>query len=179
MRGEGAGDPRIRDGRPEEAEALRAVERAAAVRFAAVGLPELAAPGDEDLLPAALLEEAARARRLLVAEAADAPVGFALLEWLDDVAYLRELDVTPDAGGRGLGGALLGAACERARALGAASLLLTTFRDVPFNAPFYARHGFLEMPRNACGPALSKQLEYEARAGLDPLRRCVLRRVLA
>lgn len=179
MGGDGPDRPQIRDGRAEEAEALRAVERAAAVRFAAVGLPELAAPGDGDLLPAALLEDAARARRLLVAEQEGAPVGFALLEWLDDAAYLRELDVTPAAGGRGLGGALLEAACVRARALGAPSITLSTFRDVPFNAPFYARHGFLELDRNACGAGLSKRLEEEARAGLDPLRRCVLRRVLA
>jgi GNAT superfamily N-acetyltransferase len=177
--GNGRERPHIRDGRADEAEALRAVERAAAVRFAAAGLPELAAPGDGDLLPAALLEDAAAARRLLVAERDGAPVGFALLEWLDGAAYLRELDVIPAAGGRGLGAALLEAACERARALGAADITLTTFRDVPFNAPFYARHGFLEPDRNGHGPELSKRLEDEARAGLDPLRRCVLRRVLA
>lgn len=179
MGGDGSSAPRIRDGRADEAAALRFVERAAAVRFAAVGLPELAAPGDGALLPTALLEDAARARRLLVAEHEGVPVGFALLEWLDGAAYLRELDVTPAAGGRGLGGGLLEAASERARALGAASITLTTFRDVPFNAPFYARHGFLEVERNACGPEVSKRLEAEARAGLDPLRRCVLRRVLA
>jgi GNAT superfamily N-acetyltransferase len=179
MSGEGIDRPRIRDGRADVAEAQRAVERAAAVRFAAVGVPELAAPGDEDLLPAALLQDAARARRLLVAECKGAPVGFALLEWLDGAACLRELDVTPAAGGRRLGGALLEAACERARDCSAASITLSTFRDVPFNAPFYARHGFREVDRNGCGPALSKRLEEEARAGLDPRRRCVLRRVLA
>jgi hypothetical protein len=57
----------------------------------------------------------------------------------------------------------------------AASLTLTTFRHVPFNAPFYARRGFAEIPAHEQGPELVAQLADEARRGLDPARRVAMR----
>jgi hypothetical protein len=53
---------------------------------------------------------------------------------------------------------------------------LTTFRDVPWNMPFYARVGFEMIPRDELGSALLARLENEARRGFDPTRRLVMRR---
>ncbi len=47
---------------------------------------------------------------------------------------------------------------------------LTTFRDVPWNMPFYARLGFDEVAPNELTPALRAVLADEARRGLDPAR---------
>lgn len=58
-------------------------------------------------------------------------------------AHLQQLAVDHAHGRRGLGAALVNACCERARQRGYNQLSLTTFRDVPYNAPWYARLGFV------------------------------------
>ena len=66
---------------------------------------------------------AVEAGQLLVAELDGALVGFALLGMLEGAsaadAHLRELDVLPDAGGRGVGTALIDASCAWGEARGA------------------------------------------------------------
>ena len=44
-------------------------------------------------------------------------------------------------------------------------MLLTTLRDVPWNAPFYASEGFVELPLAQCGPQLRATLQQEAALG--------------
>ncbi|MBE1158755.1 4-(cytidine 5'-diphospho)-2-C-methyl-D-erythritol kinase [Dyella sp. 7MK23] len=74
----------------------------------------------------------------------DEPVGFV---WLDTehggrVVGIAEIDVLPAYGRRGIGSALLNCACEWARSAGYRRVDLGTLADVPWNAPFYAKHGF-------------------------------------
>jgi N-acetylglutamate synthase-like GNAT family acetyltransferase len=45
-------------------------------------------------------------------------------------------------GRKRIGRQLIACVADHARTLGLTSLTLTTFRDVPWNAPFYARLGF-------------------------------------
>ena len=51
----------------------------------------------------------------------------------------------PDHAGRGIGRALLEAGCDWAAARGYAEITLATYRDVPWNGPFYASEGFVEV----------------------------------
>ena len=51
----------------------------------------------------------------------------------------------PDHAGRGVGRALLRAGCDWAAARGYPELTLATYRDVPWNGPFYASEGFEEV----------------------------------
>ena len=51
----------------------------------------------------------------------------------------------PITGGRGIGRALLRAGCAWAAAHGYDELTLATYRDVPWNGPFYASEGFVEI----------------------------------
>ena len=60
-------------------------------------------------------------------------------------AHLEQLSVHPDHGGRGIGRALLRAGCDWAGAHGYPELTLATYRDVPWNGPFYASEGFVEV----------------------------------
>jgi hypothetical protein len=53
---------------------------------------------------------------------------------------------------------------------------LTTFRDVPWNMPFYARVGFEVIPPEQLSPALCSVVEEESRRGLDRTRRVAMRR---
>jgi len=69
-------------------------------------------------------------------------VGFALVIDVGGAAHLEELDVLPEHGRRGLGSRLLETVCDWAREAGYPRVTLSTFRDVPWNAPFYSRHGF-------------------------------------
>ena len=126
------------------------------------------------------LARAMREGRLWVALAAGRPVGLAHVELLEPgVAHLEELDVHPEHGRRGLGRRLVEVVCDWAAARGCESVSLTTFRDVPWNMPFYARLGFVEIPRRDLSPALVSVLNDEVRRALDPTRRVPMRRPLA
>ena len=69
-------------------------------------------------------------------------VGFALVIDVGGTAHLEELDVLPEHGRRGVGSRLLETVCAWAREAGYPRVTLSTFRDVPWNAPFYVRRGF-------------------------------------
>jgi GNAT superfamily N-acetyltransferase len=87
--------------------------------------------------------EAQAAGTLWVAESdAGDLVGFAIVVFLGGLPHLDELDVLPEHGRRGIGSRLLDAACRWAADAGHRAITLSTFRDVPWNAPFYARRGF-------------------------------------
>jgi GNAT superfamily N-acetyltransferase len=81
------------------------------------------------------------------------------------------MSVHPDHGRRGLGATLLNHVCAWARAEGLPSVTLTTFADLPWNAPFYAKHGFRVMREDELGPELRALRDDETAHGLDPERR--------
>ncbi len=163
--------------RPEEVALCPGIEARAAARFSSRDLPPDAA---EDVTDLETLTRAQRDGRLLVARvgADETVAGFVLLEDHGDEAHLEEVDVLPEFGRRGLGRGLVEAACDRARARGFASITLSTFRDVAWNAPFYARAGFEEIPHREWTDALVASAAAEAAAGLDPARRVMMRRRL-
>ena len=120
---------------------------------------------------------AQRGGHLWVALGGDAPVGFAHVVVLEPaVAHLEEIDVLPEHGRRGLGSRLVMAVCDWAESAGYRSVTLTTFRDVPWNMPFYARLGFEVIPPGELSPALQSVVRDETRRGLDPTRRVAMRR---
>ncbi len=156
----------------------RDVQLVGAIELAAAELLRGHAP--ESVLHERSTEQALRAAqrqgRLWVALAGGEPVGFAHVELLEpNAAHLEEIDVHPDHGRRGLGARLVSEVCRWAEARSYRAVTLTTFRDVPWNMPFYARLGFEEIPTGALTPALRSVLENEARRGLDPARRVAMR----
>ena len=159
-----------------EIEGLPEIERRAARLFP----PEVVDPTlAEDTTPIAEFVRAQREARLLVARTAEARVvGFAHLDWVGGVAHLEELDVDPEHGRRGIGRRLVEAACDWARAQGCSHITLTTFRDVPWNAPFYARLGFVALREEELCDALRELRAAEAQDGLDPHKRIVMQRDL-
>ncbi len=80
---------------------------------------------------------------LFVAAEADEVVGFAHVLDLDGRAHLEQIAVLPDRARRGIGSALVEQVCRYAAEQGFAQVTLRTFADVVWNAPFYARHGFV------------------------------------
>ncbi|HEU5159014.1 MAG TPA: hypothetical protein VFU43_18605 [Streptosporangiaceae bacterium] len=57
-------------------------------------------------------------------------------------------------------------------------ITLTTFRDIPWNGPWYARRGFAELPRPEWGPQLRRQWQIEVDAGVHLAPRIAMVRVL-
>jgi GNAT superfamily N-acetyltransferase len=93
--------------------------------------------------PPGTVEELAHA--LVVLVAGRPPEGFARIDALAGGAHLEQLSVHPAHMRHGIGRALLRAACQWAREAGYEAITLATYRDVPWNGPFYASEGFEEM----------------------------------
>lgn len=111
----------------------------------------------------------------LVATLDDGTVaGFAIAGPLGGIYWLTEMGVDPSSGRRGIGTALLLAVIERARWADHPAIGLTTFRDVPFNAPFYARHGFIAVDPAELEPEIGGRLAAETPAGTDPDSRVMM-----
>jgi GNAT superfamily N-acetyltransferase len=162
--------------RPQDLTRLPAIELAAA-RLLAGYAPESVL---NETTSAGVLKEALHAGHLWVAMADDIAVGFAHVEVIErETAHLDEIDVDPAHGRRGLGTRLVLHVCDWAAGHGYASVTLTTFRDVPWNMPFYARLGFGIVAPEHLSFALRTVVEDETRRGLDPSRRVVMRRTCA
>lgn len=180
-----AGAPSVRDrgrncairlARHADLPSLADVEKEAATRFAAAGVHGSFL---DDTLSASALLAAATEGRLWVADLDGACVGFVLTAVLDDgQAWLEEVDVLPAFGGLGLGRRLVETAIAWARQRGAPSISLCTFRDLPWNAPFYAKMGFLEVPSDARSRILARIVEEERARGLPVERRVLMRLTL-
>ncbi|MGH8026543.1 MAG: GNAT family N-acetyltransferase [Pseudoxanthomonas sp.] len=115
---------------------------------------------------------------LRVAEYGGQLAGFALCGGIDGHAHLFEMDVLPEYGRRGIGSALLESACSEAAARGFSAMTLTTLRDVPWNAPFYAKRGFSESPEAEWGAGLQEIVLRERMLGFPIELRVVMRRGL-
>lgn len=102
------------------------------------------------------------------------PVGFLAAERFGTDLHVWELDVALPHQGRGWGRALLSAAQQYAAASGVQRLTLTTFREVPWNAPFYRRFGFREWAAAEWPPRLQQVMARERALGLTPEERCVM-----
>jgi len=124
--------------------------------------------------------EAQAEGRLWVVLTREIPIGFAHVEVLGPHGvHLKEIDVHPDHGRRGLGTRLVVTVCEWAARSGYPEVTLTTFRDVPWNMPFYAGLGFEVVPTSELSAELVHVVAAETRRGLDPARRVVMRRRLS
>lgn len=160
---------------PEHVAHLPAIERAAATRFG-------------DSLPQSVLSHVTSADTLAAAQragllwvalgSAGEPVGFAVVSVCGRRVHLDELDVRPEHGRRGVGSALVEAVADWARGSDYVAMTLTTFRDVPWNAPFYTRLGFEELLEEELDSELLRRLSDEAALGLDRSTRVAMRKSL-
>ncbi|WP_152083336.1 GNAT family N-acetyltransferase [Enterobacter oligotrophicus] len=151
--------------------ALPAIERAAGQRFSE--WPALAWLADSPVISVGEHRRYAEKGMSWLALAEEKPVGFILAEVHPSSLFIVELSVHLDWQGKGAGRQLISCVADTARTLGLTSLTLTTFRDVPWNAPFYARLGF-EMIA-VLTPELHQKREEETAHGLAYESRCAMR----
>lgn len=153
---------------------LQEVEAAAGASFATVGRPEVAA--DPPLALEALAAWRDAGRCWVAADDDGPPLAYVVVDLLDGAAHIEQVSVHPTAAGRRLGAALVDHVGGWAHGLGLPWITLTTFRDVPWNGPYYRRLGFTPVPAHEVGPELAARLAEEAAHGLLPADREALRR---
>lgn len=166
----------IRLARRDDLIKIQAIEKAAAQLFRATSYADLA---DDDGMSLVDLEQWLIDGKIWVAvDQADEPVGFVVAHVVDGTAYVHELDIDPQHGRQGLGARLIDTVAAWAREYGYGALTLSTFADVAWNAPYYARLGFRMLGLDELGPGLRAVRDEEAASGLAIEKRvCMIRPV--
>ena len=167
----------IRTARPDELPLLQHLEMAAGVLFANLGMTDVAEHPPPSLQ---VFEHFRQAGRLWVlTDTDDQVVGFVLVKLVDGAAHIEQVSVHPDHQGHGLGRRLIDHVDSWAAGQGMPALTLSTFRAVPWNGPYYARLGFVELRTDELTPGLTEILAEEIAFGLDPAERIFMRRPVA
>lgn len=165
----------VRPVEPDEIARLGDLERSAAELFRQHGLDDVA---EGATIPPTLALAFTRFGAALVAEADGVLAGFAFVASYDIHAHLYEVSVAKDFQGSGIGRKLVEAVCDWAVEHEFKAVTLSTFSDVPWNAPFYQSIGFRILEPHQWTPALYMLREHEKDAGLDVARRCIMRKDL-
>jgi len=162
----------IRQARLEEVPLLPDIEERAGALFLTSPHPEVTthSNGTPQMFRAHITQGVC----FVVVDTDDSIVGFATCGVLDQALHLYELAVVSEHGGKGLGRALVEDVCREAAARGLGAVTLSTFTDVAWNAPFYARAGFHPLSEDALSPALHLVQKHEQDIGLT--NRCIMRR---
>ncbi|HDR9762283.1 TPA: GNAT family N-acetyltransferase [Burkholderia cepacia] len=164
----------IRSATREDAAGMAAVEVAAAQRFRAIGMTHIAEAEPTDT--AAVLARIDGGRAYVAVDMQGACVGFAFYRLLDaQRLYLEELDVAPSHAGQRIGARLIEQVTARAAREGIAEVMLSTFRDAPWNAPYYARLGFSIVDDATLDDTLRAIRAHHVALGLDETRRVFMR----
>ncbi len=162
---------------PLDAHAVRTIEFDAGQRFVSVGMAGIA---DAPPMQVDLVNRKIAAQQIVVAVAADETcVGFVMFEPQATRLYVQELDVLTAYAGQRIGAALIEQVAQLARAQQLTQLTLSTFREVPWNAPYYRRLGFRDIEEAELDAALIERRDAHIARGLDESKRVFMRRDLA
>ncbi|MFI9585400.1 GNAT family N-acetyltransferase [Streptomyces sp. NPDC052236] len=166
----------IRPAARAELPLLQEIERAAGEPFRALGMAVIA---DDDPPALDLLDRYRRQGHAWVsADSADRPLAYLLCDEVDGAAHIEQVSVHPAAARRGLGSSLIDHLAWCAVADGLTALTLTTFTEVPWNAPYYTRLGFRTLGEDELTDGLREIRHQEAQHGLDHWPRVCMRREL-
>ncbi|MFL1550509.1 GNAT family N-acetyltransferase [Pseudomonas sp. D47] len=160
---------RIRIALPDDAPLLPRIELSAAQVFRALdGLSWLA---DTVTMSVERHRQLIALSTCWVVVDADAqPQGFLSAERQGDALHIHEVSVAQAMQGQGWGRKLVETAMESARSTPLRSVTLTTFKHVPWNAPFYSRLGF----KPEVDQRLADILADEYTHGFEPDSRCAM-----
>lgn len=154
--------------------ALISVDKAASALFESTGL--LTEEALQDHVPSDVLDIEIPLGNVFVARNQhDWAVGFALIRPRGSGLYLDQVSVHPDHGQKGLGRALVIRTLAEAEHRKLPHVSLSTFRDLPWNGPFYASMGFREIPRQQFEPYMI-EIEEAQKPFMDVTKRCFMRR---
>ena len=164
-------DWHLRLARPEDAPHMPPIEARAGKLFGQI--EGLAGIVGQQTVPVERLQRYIRKGHCLVAHVGGAMAGWLVNEPFGRELHIWEFNVDPAFQRGGVGSGLLRACLTDATNSGFKAVTLTTFRDVAWNAPFYARLGFEVVEDAALSDMLRRQLTYEVSRGLHG--RCAMR----
>jgi GNAT superfamily N-acetyltransferase len=166
----------LRRARPDERDRIQNIEDLAGTRFSGTDLVDESL--DVSFPPEDLVRLIDAGQVWVACDATDTAVGMVIASVREGAVYVEEMDVLAEHGCRGLGAGLLDAVCTWAQAQEHPAVTLSTFRDVPWNGPFYRKHGFADLTPAAWTPGMHVIREQEARHGLRTEARVFMRRNL-
>ncbi|HEX3816034.1 MAG TPA: GNAT family N-acetyltransferase [Mycobacteriales bacterium] len=155
---------------------LQEIERAAGLLFAELGMTLVAT--DEPLALAELERYQAGGRAWVAVDTDDSAVAYLIVDIVGGGTHIEQVSVDPRHAHQGIGLALIEYVAEWSVQRGISRLTLTTFLDVPWNAPYYRRCGFQLVPEREVTAGLREIRRHEAEHGLDRWPRGVMRREL-
>ncbi|MBL4789089.1 MAG: GNAT family N-acetyltransferase [Kordiimonadaceae bacterium] len=165
----------IRNGAANEIEFLRDLQLRSGVIFEAIGMQKIAeSPPTERLV----FTEAIQHNWLHVACLSGEVAGFTIGQQYGETIHLEQMSVAPEHARRGIGGQLLRAFITEAMESGFENVTLSTFMNVPWNAPFYAKAGFEPVSETEMSPFLRRLQKAEHEVGLDMTARVCMQRKL-
>lgn len=163
--------PLIRSARQSELDDLARLEVQAGELFHSVGLSAVA-----DHVPdQQALSRSQRQGLVWVAEESERVTGYVVATVLDGNAHIEQVSVAPTHARRGIGRRLMAHLETWGRRNDRPATTLTTFRDVPWNGPYYRTLGYRELPGAEIGRELAAAMQHEASLpGMDACCRCAM-----
>jgi GNAT superfamily N-acetyltransferase len=149
----------IRAARTGELERRREIELDAGGAFAEIGMREIA--GHEPPQALELQDFVTAGRAWVAARADDAPVAYLLTTIVDGNSHIEQVSVVRASRRQGIGAGLIDHVSANAAREHRRWVTLTTFRDVPWNAPYYRRLGFAPIRPRDQGRELSDLIQVE------------------
>jgi GNAT superfamily N-acetyltransferase len=137
-------------------------------------MPEIAADEPPSLTDLTGYHVAGRA--WVGTDGGDHPVAYLIADVVDGNTHIEQVSVHPEHARRGIGWSLIERLAGWSLEQGRPALTLTTFIEVPWNAPYYRRHGFRLLPESEWTPGLRRIRAREAAHGLDRWPRCTMGR---
>lgn len=162
---------KIRSARVEELPLLSQIEDSAARLF--LDTPYAFLVNDEPL-SLDFVQQQFQAERVWVAVDCHEIIGYAIAREVDNTLYLQQIDVAPEHGRRGIGSALVKTVCDWAQQQSYGIVSLSTFRDIPWNAPFYSKLGFRALDEAELTTGFQQIRIKELAAGLPISQRVVM-----
>jgi len=150
--------------RVDDHERVSTIERASGALFRSIGM---AAVADDPPISSLDFERFVVDRGAFAWMIDGKLVAYMLLEQVDDAAHIEQVTVHPENARQGIGAHLIAVADSWAGERHLSRVTLTTFRDVPWNAPYYARLGFRIFPQRLWGPKMETRMDVEGARGLN------------
>ncbi|WP_114521593.1 GNAT family N-acetyltransferase [Altererythrobacter sp. ZODW24] len=167
----------IRLAKLEDAEHLPDIELAAGKLFETI--PDLAGIAGGQAIPPERHRKLIVKGHCLVAASGERIAGFLASEPFGRELHITELSVHPDFQQQGIGARLMRGCQIDAHNSGFSALTLTTFRNVPWNGPFYRRLGFVEVEELDSHARLRGEIAKEVSHGLPEDQRAAMIRFLS
>ncbi len=164
----------IRSGRNADLPLLQRIEISAGQAFADIGMDEVAAHDPPTI--EALRKHLTAGQLWVCTDDADTPIAYIVTDVVDGNLHIEQVSVHPGHAGLGVGHDLIEHVTGWAHSKKLPALTLTTFKDVPWNAPYYERLGFRYMDDGEIPKGLQNIRTAEREIGLDQwVRVCMIR----